>query len=351
MMGLGLLCLVLLVQAIRWRRMPRGSPPETDAGIMSAPSVTFLVAAWNAELDIRPFVDRFTSLGLPLKQLVLCAGGSDNTWQEAQKYASDGIIILPQEPGEGKQRALEKAFAHASGDIIFLTDIDCRVSDASVLPLVEHVLTHPHEAATGMVLPLESQRQKNFVLVQWAVRERASAANGDLVGGLDGRNSAMKRQLLEETQALRIPAPSGTDYTLAKELLRHGYRIRHLRASQMETEFPAELGIYVRKQARWLRNVFVLGRRYGSWSDVRAVTMTLAFPWFVGLLFVGGLFSYPLLWIAGALVLYSVTNRVLYLRLINRPDAILSSIAVLLGDWSAGLLTLRHLYRRHYYWS
>lgn len=353
MIGLGIALVVLLLQTMRWYISPRKpmDPEPPNVGFLMEASVTFLVAVWNAEDDVLPFVESFQSLPLPKKNLVLCAGGTDRTLEVAMGCSSDSLSVIPQHRGDGKQGALAKAFDYATGEIIFLTDIDCRLTTDAVYPVLEYVMKHPDEIATGAVRPLISQCTNNFVLMQWAIREQGNPPFEAVVGGLDGRNTAVSQSVLQRTQALQIPAPSGTDYTLAKELIGHGFTIRFIGTSRMQTEFPNRFNVYVKKQARWLRNVLVLGRRYGARHDVRSTVKTLVFPWVAALLVAGGIYNLNLLGIGCALIIYSITNRVLYLRHIDGARAAWSSVTVLLGDWSAAVLTVHHLYRRNFGWS
>jgi hypothetical protein len=56
--------------------------------------------------------------------------------------------------------------------------------------------------------------------------------------------------------------------------------------SEVETRFPSRFGDYVRQQARWLRNLLLLGHRFGDRPRVKhalftmlvGVTMLLALP-------------------------------------------------------------------------
>lgn len=351
MIGLELVGFMLLIQALRWWISPKKNSTDPTGIGSPIPSVTFLVAAWNAELNVEPFIRSFSAITGLDKQLVLCAGGSDGTLGQALSYNSDTIIVVEQDAIDGKQQALKKALEQAWGDIIYLTDIDCRLEDDSVKPVVQYVADHPDRVATGTVRPLESQMGNNFVLMQWAIREQSNGPDGSLVGGIDGRNAAMARSILQTTRVLNVPAPSGTDYTLAKELLRLGYSIYFIEGSRMQTEFPKNLTIYIQKQARWLRNVYVLGKRYGAQGEVRRVTLTLAFPFGAVMGLIASILVTNLFWLPVLLILYSLSSRALYLHRINRPRAVASCLSVLVGDWAAALLTVRHLYRGDLSWS
>ena len=79
------------------------------------PKVSVLVAAWNESAHIERHIESFQALRYPHKELVLCAGGTDGTYDMAKKYASEVVKVLEQHPGEGKQRALRKAFPQTDG--------------------------------------------------------------------------------------------------------------------------------------------------------------------------------------------------------------------------------------------
>ncbi|NJK33015.1 MAG: glycosyltransferase [Deltaproteobacteria bacterium] len=84
-----------------------------------------LVAAWHEADHIGAHIAAFQALRYPNKELILCAGGADGTCAIAQGCANESIHILEQMPGEGKQRALRRCYAAASGELIYLTDADC----------------------------------------------------------------------------------------------------------------------------------------------------------------------------------------------------------------------------------
>ncbi|MCY0899354.1 MAG: glycosyltransferase [Firmicutes bacterium] len=343
---------VLVVQLMRWLNsrpvMASCEPPQLDA--RQTRSVTFLVAAWNAAEDVEPFVKAFRALNLPSAQLVLAAGGEDGTYERAVSLSDAQVTVILQRAGEGKQRALANAFPYARGTIIYLTDIDCRPTRDVVNPMLLHLDTAPQEVAAGMVRPLESQVTNRFVLAQWAVYQASRMAESSSVTGIDGRNAAVRRDILVATRALEVPAPSGTDYTLAKELLRRGFVIRRV-CSEMPTEFPPTFGTYVKKQARWLRNVWLLGGRYRALREVRQVALTVTFPLAVVALMLVGVWLHQALALALALVLWSLGNRTIYLKKAGVAPYLWANAMLLGGDWSASLLMLIQIWRGSLAWS
>jgi cellulose synthase/poly-beta-1,6-N-acetylglucosamine synthase-like glycosyltransferase len=344
-----------LYQLWRWLGTAPGRPAGGATAEAGAPPavgrVSFLVAAWNAAAEIPAFVAAFRALSYPDKELVLCAGGRDGSLAVARALEGPDLRVLEQLPGEGKQRALRKAFPLAQGDVLYLTDIDCRPNDAAVLPLLR-ALAAGAEAATGGIRPLSAQEGSAFVRAQWAIERVNAQRTGLRSSGLRGANAAVRRRAVEASGAFAQEAPSGTDYTLAKELARQGVAIAFCRDSEMPTGFPDALGTYVRKQARWLRNVALLGARYGAWGEVRGVALTMALPCVIGALLLLGIWRWPLAGLGLLLLLHALINRLRYLRAGELPRGGLGgAAATVAGDMAAALVACGQTLRGRLTWT
>lgn len=231
--------------------------------------VSVLVAAWNEEERIEQHIEGFLRLRYLRKELVLCAGGTDGTYARAQRYASAQVRVYPQIAGEGKQRALERGFAHARGSVIYLTDADCVLDDGCFEGMVYPLACGREVACSGSSQPGAAQRAAPFVALQAAVQRYSTLHAPEYANGLLGRNCTVQRALLETSGGLSAPAPTGTDYVLAQELVRSGARIRQLPEHRVDTHYPTRGRAYIRQQRRWLRNVLVHGHRYGDRASVR----------------------------------------------------------------------------------
>ncbi|MEM6430818.1 MAG: glycosyltransferase, partial [Deinococcota bacterium] len=115
--------------------------PELSLPEGKRPKVSVLVPAWNAAEDIAAFIAAFHSVDYLNKELILCVGGSDGSFETSQTLAADmtDVQVLEQVPGEGKQGGLRKCLAVSSGEIIYLTDIDCRMDTASLTHVLEPI--------------------------------------------------------------------------------------------------------------------------------------------------------------------------------------------------------------------
>lgn len=280
----------------------------------TTPRVTVLVAAWNEARGIERHVESFTRLRYPDKELVLCAGGDDRTWALAQACAGPQVVVLQQQAGEGKQRALRRCLERATGSIIFLTDADCLLDDDAFERTIAPLVSGREMVATGTIKPLPLQQTNPFVLHQWFIQIGGAVRCGDYVDGMQGANVAVDRDVLETVGGFHADVRTGTDYHLAKQILGQGYQIRHVPDSAVQTPFPETPGHYRRQHSRWLRNVVLHGLRSGNRREVvGAIT-----PSILGILMLSGpvlsIFLGPLA-VAGWLLafLHALLSRVRYM--------------------------------------
>ncbi len=278
-------CAVVWLNLRRWqadheRARNQNSHGERQLPLTRHPPVSVLVAAWNEAQGIDAHVQAFLKLCYPDKQLVLCAGGTDSTYSLARAYSDhDRIVVLEQRPGEGKQNALGRCFGASSGEIIFLTDADCRLDDSTFEATLAPLINDDETVSTGGSHPIDVQKQKPFVVQQWLADVYTRSLWGDYTTGLLGRNAAITRTAIDQIGGFAADVRTGTDYHMARELVAHGHRIRVASRSSVATRYADTLASYRKQQARWLRNVVMHGAAYGEWREVRNSLM----PSFIGL--------------------------------------------------------------------
>ncbi|NJN67967.1 MAG: glycosyltransferase family 2 protein [Chloroflexaceae bacterium] len=239
------------------------------------PKVSVLVAAWNEHHRIEAHLRSFLGLSYPSIELVLCAGGPDGTLEIARRYVSERVVVLEQQPGEGKQRSLARCLEHASGEIIYLTDADCIHTDQALMRLLAPLIEEGEHVATGGTCPLDEQMGKVLPRYLWASDTVAGLRSATYGRGLRGANTALTRQALDRSGGMDFVAPTGTDYQLALRLLASGIAIRQVPTSVVPAEYGETLSVYRRRQSRWLRNLLIYGHRHGARDDVLVTLKTV----------------------------------------------------------------------------
>jgi cellulose synthase/poly-beta-1,6-N-acetylglucosamine synthase-like glycosyltransferase len=241
--------------------LSRGTPD-------SRPLVSMLLPAWNEANHLSKCLRSILSLRYPQKQVILCAGGPDGSFDIAQRFESFGVIVLEQTSGEGKQAALRKCLAHATGEIIYLVDADCLVDDETFEGVLHPILEEDEEVVTGSWRPLHFQLGNPRVQFQWSHHKKREEGLPAFVDTLDGRNTAIRRSALQRAGGFGCTAPIGTDYILSHQLLQAGCKIRFVRQASVQTEYPESARNYLLQQSRWLRNRLVIGFLFQRWGDV-----------------------------------------------------------------------------------
>ncbi len=347
------LAFIGVVNYNRLRRLLRNRPPISAEGVpalQATPRISALVPAWNEAEGIEAHIRSFKGLRYPNKELILIAGGSDPTFEAASKYADETVKVIAQQAGKGKQVALRDGVVYATGEIVYLTDADCLFDDDSFERTLAPLINDNYAAATGSSKPIALQFWNPLVAFQFAVNQWALRHAADPSPGLLGRNCAVKTDVLKQTGGFDAPAPTGTDYTLARQLIRHGYTIKNVKQSLIETEFPDALQPYYHKRSRWLRNEIFIGFATGDYRQaVRALRTSVQggalliapflAPWLGPIWFV--------LWLC--VIAYMAASRVRYIALarypvpVNKLSVVGAATAILPVDlwiWAASFVQL-----------
>ena len=356
------LALIIIFAAYQLYRFTRPIPPPVVLPRPQLPAhvplVSFLVPAWNDGRHIPEFVAHYHQLSYPHKELILCVGGQDGSWEIAKSLEAEDVQVIQQKPGEGKQVALRHSYPLASGDIIYLTDIDCRLNDDTVNNLLSVMLTKGYSAVTGSSRPLESQIDIPFVQVQWAIDQQVAPKTVSLTTGILGRNAAVSREALDAIEAFNDDVPAGTDYFLAKKLIRGGMDIRYIPGYPVGSEYPDTVPVYIHKQARWIRNVFVLGRQFHNKHEVQSAFKTLMLPIITGVLILGSLILalmgatlfWPVATLALLVIFHSYLNRELYLKHAKVHQSMVVNILHWYADTMASLNAGWQILRKRLIW-
>lgn len=291
-------------------RQQTGESPQ----LQITPMVSVLVPAWNEVDIIGQHVESFLQLHYPNKELVLCAGGGDGSYKVACQRMDEQVVVLEQQKGEGKQRALQRCLERARGEIVFLTDADCLLDDdafqRTLAPLLEG-----EDVATGTSRPLQHQLDDPLVIHQWRTDLFVDARRSEYISGLLGRNAAVKREALQEIGGFGAEVNTGTDYHMAKLLLQHGYRIRYVRDSSVRTRYPQSVRSYWRCQARWIRNLMLHGPAFGAYDEVVMALRTALTGWTMLLLPAVSLLGGPIVLAAwGMFLSHAVLAKVRHAR-------------------------------------
>lgn len=278
--------------------------------------VSVLVPAWNEGATIERSIAAFRELAYPHRELVVCAGGADGTYERAVA-AGEGdarVRVLEQTAAMNKQAALNACLAASAGEILYLIDGDCVLDDETWHSALRPVVEGAETVVAGVSRPLDSQWGRLLPTYQHVKETYERARRPQYVRGLLGRNTVVARAAMADVGEFDESVQAGTDYNLAKRLLDAGHDIRFVSNSRMQSEYPTTVGAYFDQQSRWLRNVFFLGREWGADDEARTTVVTCLVGTGMLLAPVVGVVVLAFLPVWVGLVVYGALTRVRWVR-------------------------------------
>ena len=214
-------------------------------------SVSVLIPVHDGERWVRRKLQSLFAMDYPkelLEIIIISDGSTDGTEAIVAEYAAQGVKLV-KVPKGGKPAALNAGMEHATGDVIFFTDVRQDVDPICLRCLVECLEDPKVGAVSGqhVILSGETNEEESVGLYwrfEWWVRGNLNRANSMLV--VTGCVYAMRRNMVK-------PIPTNLlidDCYLPVGALLKGYRISGDERAKVY-DFPTALdaGLAARRAA------------------------------------------------------------------------------------------------------
>lgn len=191
------------------------------------PTISILIAAHNEVACIERTLDNILALDYnrdKLQVIVVSDGSIDGTDELVRGYADFGVVLLRQEPRNGKTAALNTAVAHATGEILVFSDANS-LYDRSAL---KHLAANFSDPTVGYVTGKLGYRNTDgsltgdgcsmYMRYENFIRDCESEV-GSLVG-VNGGIDAVRRRLYTDMNPDDLP-----DLVLPLRVVAAGYRV------------------------------------------------------------------------------------------------------------------------------
>ncbi len=239
----------------------RKEGPPVRKQISYQPSVSVLLAVYNGEKFLRAKLDTLLALDYPANRMeiiVVSDGSTDRTEAIASEYAGRGVKLLRAQRG-GKAAALNLGLPHATGEILFLTDVRQPLDPQALRHLAANFADPSVGAVTGelRILNPEHGEQADMDLY-WRyelwVRNRHSRI--DSLFNTTGCIYAIRRSLVQ-------PLPPDTltdDAVIPLRAFFAGYRVLFDPAA-IAWDYPTVAGGEFRRRMRTLAGLWQVHAR------------------------------------------------------------------------------------------
>ncbi len=200
--------------------------PERRDDVTHNPGLTLVIAAYNEEAVIERKITESLELNYPSDrlQIIVAADGSDDATPEiARRWSDRGVELLWHPERRGKMAALNRAMAHARGDVVVFSDANCSYHRDALREMAAPFADPTVGVVTGHKTVLSDDGLGYSEGLYWryesAIR-RAETRLGCSMG-VNGEIFAVRRSLFS-------PAPPwvvNNDAWIAMEAVKDGYRV------------------------------------------------------------------------------------------------------------------------------
>lgn len=272
-----------------------------------SPTVSVVIPARNEEHTIAVCVEAVFACRYPDFEVIVVndrsTDGTEAVLEELQRRYGERLRVVHrrQEPQkanlQGKAGALHMGIEHARGEILLLTDADCRVPPTWIATMVAPFVQPEVGFVAGFVVVEGRRCFDHLQAAEWLLLNVAGSGGigwGQALGCF-GNNVAVRAQAYWDTGGYeQIPFSVTEDLTLQQAIHLRGWHMRYCHAPEavVETLPVATLVDRIRQLRRWGQG----GRRLGLWAVAFVLTSVL----FFGALIAAGVAG-EWLWIAGVL--------------------------------------------------
>ena len=245
--------LLWLLVRMRSRHDARKLPVSAEAPL---PTVSVILPVRNGERWIRAKLRTLDDLDYPadlVRIIVVSDGSTDRTVEIVRSY-SERIILVELPPG-GKAVAINEALKHATGEILFMTDVRQTLNAEALRALVDCFRDKRVGVATGELIITSDTAEQEQTGLYWRyekwIRKHQSAL--DSVMGATGAIYAIRRHLAD-------PLPPGTlldDVYLPIRAFLRNYRILFVPEARAFDK-AVDLGAEFHRKVRTLAGVYQL---------------------------------------------------------------------------------------------
>jgi cellulose synthase/poly-beta-1,6-N-acetylglucosamine synthase-like glycosyltransferase len=210
--------LIWMVAQVRPRPVQKGG---------QEPSVSIVIAAHNEAAAISSTIQNKLELDYQagkVEIIVVSDGSTDGTEALARRFESQGVVVLRQEPRNGKAAALNMAVERARGDVLVFADANSIYDRCVLKRLVANFADPSVGYVTGTLAYVSSARSITadgcglYMRYENFVRRNETAA-GSIVG-VNGGVDAMRRFLYLVMKPDDLP-----DFMLPLSVVQRGYRV------------------------------------------------------------------------------------------------------------------------------
>jgi len=240
------------------------------------PVITVIIAAYNEKLHIIKTITNKLDQDYPQDKLdiiVVSDGSTDGTDEIVKAFANRRVMLIRQEPRQGKTAGLNLAIGHARGEIIVFSDANSIYRNDGIRKIVSNFADPSVGYVTGKMLYTHADGSpigtgcSAYMHYENYIRQQESQFNS--IVGVDGGIDAIRKSLYKTMNADQLP-----DFVQPLNVIEQGYRVIYEPRAILNEAALAD------QQAEYKMRVRVSLRALWALLDKRRLMNPLLFPLF-----------------------------------------------------------------------
>lgn len=220
------------------------------------PLVNIIVPAWKEGKIFSGCLLQISKLSYPNLKIILNAGGSDETIKIANSFKKyKNFLIIYQEVGQGKIKAINDCLKHVSEGIVYLIDADIYLDDDIFFQMLNSILNYNQKIAISMIKPHNSIRNRDlvkYVLINrnpWFLHKYTRYVKST------SQNTIISYDVIKDVRNFTEGRLADDGYVIGSDIRKKGYQIFLISNSMVESyNYPLKLRDYLNQNLRWLEN-------------------------------------------------------------------------------------------------
>lgn len=222
--------------------------------LKAQPLVNIIIPAWKENETFRDCLLSITKLSYPNLKIIVNAGGNEETVNIANSFKKyENFIILKQEKGGGKVKAINNSLKYVSEGLIYFIDADFYLQDEIFIKMIYQIINENENVVCSSLKPYKFQENKDLVKYIYINRySRSKGKRGRYLNAISP-HTCFKYDAIKSINKFPEKQLSDDNTAMGREVVNKGYKIYRI-PRFVETYYPDTVKKYIRQNTRWIQN-------------------------------------------------------------------------------------------------
>ena len=219
------------------------------------PLVNIIIPAWKEGELFRENLLSIKEFNYPNIKIIVNAGGNNITINTAKSFEKQkNFIILSQEKGKGKIKAINDCLEHISKGLIYFIDADMYLTEDLFLQMIYMVINKNKNVVTSLYRPYHFLEK--FDLVKYIFVNRYTFFRRKLKKEkrIFTPHTCMKYDVFKTIGKFTEQRAIDDNRSISFDLFSKGYKVYEIHKEIQSLSYPPKIFEYMNQNIRWIEN-------------------------------------------------------------------------------------------------